>query len=76
MPVKFYLGDVVRLKKSHNCGSHDWKVLRTGIDFRIECQGCQHQAWIPRKKLEKSLKSFVSRGPECPEEEKGDDSQK
>lgn len=72
MPVKFYLGDIVKLKKSHNCGNHDWKVLRTGIDFRIECLGCGHQAWIPRKKLEKSLKNFVSRGPECPEEEKGD----
>lgn len=52
------VGDVLYLKKQHPCGSHEWEVLRTGIDFRIKCLGCGHQVMIPRKKLEKNIKSI------------------
>lgn len=50
------IGDVITLKKTHPCGSYDWEVLRTGIDFRIKCQGCGHMVMIPRVKLEKNIK--------------------
>jgi len=53
------VGDIVRLRKPHPCGSTDWKVMRTGMDFRIQCLGCQHQAWIPRVKLERNLKEIL-----------------
>lgn len=61
MPIPFEVGDVVRLKKSHNCGSHEWKLLRVGMDFRMRCMGCGHEAWTPRVKLEKNFRAFVSR---------------
>ena len=57
IPLK--VGDIVRLRKAHPCGSQDWKVMRTGMDFRIQCLGCQHQAWIPRIKLERNLKEIL-----------------
>jgi len=57
IPLK--VGDIVRLRKQHPCGSTDWKVMRTGMDFRIQCLGCQHQAWIPRIKLERNLKEIL-----------------
>lgn len=41
------IGDVLQLKKKHPCGSNEWKVLRIGADFRLECTGCQHQIMIP-----------------------------
>jgi len=50
------VGDIVKLKKQHPCGSHEWEVLRIGADFRIKCAGCGHQIMIPRKTLEKSVK--------------------
>lgn len=50
------VGDILTLKKSHPCGSYDWEVLRTGIDFRIKCQGCGHMVMIPRVKIEKNIK--------------------
>ncbi len=50
------IGDMITLKKAHPCGSFDWEVLRTGIDFRIKCQGCGHLVMIPRVKLEKNIK--------------------
>ena len=62
IPLK--VGDIVRLRKPHPCGSIDWKVMRTGMDFRIQCLGCQHQAWIPRIKLERNLKEILQRAEE------------
>lgn len=55
----FNIGDIVELKKEHPCGSKLWKILRTGADFRIECQGCKHSLMIPRIKFEKSVKKIV-----------------
>jgi len=61
MEIKtFKLGDLVELKKPHPCGSKIWKVVRTGADIRIECQGCRHQVMIPRSKFEKSIKKVIS----------------
>lgn len=57
--VQLNVGDIIRLRKPHPCGGHDWKVMRTGMDFRIQCLNCQHQAWIPRVKLERQLKEIV-----------------
>ncbi|MCT4597612.1 MAG: DUF951 domain-containing protein [Vallitalea sp.] len=53
------VGDVLLMKKQHPCGSHEWEVLRTGIDFRIKCLGCNHQVMIARKKLEKNIKKII-----------------
>ncbi|MBO5301376.1 MAG: DUF951 domain-containing protein, partial [Peptococcaceae bacterium] len=33
---------------------------RVGMDFRIRCTTCDHQSWIPRVKLEKSIKKVIS----------------
>jgi hypothetical protein len=56
----FAVGDIVELKKSHPCGSKNWKILRTGADFRIECQGCKHSVMVTRVKFEKSVKRIVT----------------
>lgn len=54
--MNFQVGDIITLKKKHPCGSHDWKVLRVGADFRLSCQGCGRQVMMPRTTVEKSLK--------------------
>lgn len=54
------VGDHVLLKKQHPCGSYEWEILRTGIDFRLKCMGCGHLIMIPRKKVEKSIKTVLS----------------
>lgn len=56
---EFKLGDLVEMKKQHPCGSKIWKVLRTGADIRIECQGCRHQVMIPRSKFERNMKKVI-----------------
>lgn len=62
-PLRLYLDDVVRLRKPHPCGALDWTVVRLGADIGLRCHGCNHKVLLPRRTLEKRLKTFVSRGP-------------
>lgn len=57
--MKLNVGDVVRLRKSHPCGNSDFRIMRTGMDFRIECLKCGHQTWITRIKLERNIKTIL-----------------
>ena len=49
------LGDVLVMKKPHPCGSREWSVMRTGMDFRLKCLGCGHEVLLPRSKAEKNI---------------------
>ena len=31
----YEVGDIVKLKKQHPCGSSEWEILRVGADFRL-----------------------------------------
>lgn len=62
MALILKVGDQVTLKKEHPCGSHDWEILRTGMDFRIKCIGCGRQVWIARKELERRIKQVLREG--------------
>ena len=64
--VDIQVGDIIRLKKKHPCGSSEWKVLRIGMDFRLECLGCGHMVMIPRKQAEKNLRGWMRDGIELP----------
>lgn len=57
--MKLYVGDILKTKKAHPCGGDEWEIMRVGMDFRIRCLKCDHQAWIPRTKLEKSIKKVL-----------------
>ena len=61
--ITYALGGIVRLKKKHPCGSFDWEILRTVMDFRLKCQGCGHLILIPRTKFEKMVKGKVENQP-------------
>jgi len=59
MIVQYGIGDIVKMKKTHPCGSDQWEVMRTGIDFRLKCLGCGHYVMIPRPKFEKAVKEIL-----------------
>ncbi|MDI6619117.1 MAG: DUF951 domain-containing protein [Clostridiales bacterium] len=59
MPGKFYVGDVVQMRKQHPCGGFQWEVMRVGADFRIKCLTCGHQVMLPRVKFEKAVKKVI-----------------
>ena len=55
---KYAVGDIVKLKKPHPCGSSEWEILRVGADFRLKCPGCGHQVMVPRILAEKNTKEI------------------
>jgi len=56
------LKDILVMKKTHPCGSREWEVLRTGMDFRMRCLGCGHEIMVPRSKAEKSIRQILRNG--------------
>ena len=54
----YQVGDIVKLKKPHPCGSHEWEILRVGADFRLKCMGCGHQIMVERKLVEKNTRGL------------------
>jgi hypothetical protein len=62
-PQEFFLDDVVRLRKPHPCGSDEWVVVRLGADIGLRCRGCGRRVLLPRRELERRIKTFVQRGP-------------
>ena len=57
-PYTYEVGDIVRMKKKHPCGSFEGYILRVGVDFRLKCTGCGHQIKIARKLVEKNTKDL------------------
>lgn len=53
------VGDVLRMKKPHPCGSQEFTVLRVGMDFKIRCNGCGREVMRPRLKCEKNIKKVL-----------------
>ena len=58
MEYKYEVGDIVKLKKKHPCGSFEWEILRVGADFRVKCIGCGHQFMIDRKSFVKNTRGL------------------
>ena len=60
--LQLFVGDVVRLRRAHPCGSDTWLVDRLGADIGLRCQGCGRHILIERRPLERRLAAFVERG--------------
>lgn len=60
--LELLLGDVVRLRRAHPCGSSEWQIDRLGADIGLRCQGCRRHVLLERRLLESRLTGFVSRG--------------
>ena len=53
--MEYNIGDIVRTKKVHPCGSKLWKITRVGVDFKLECKGCNHVITVERQKALKMI---------------------
>ena len=62
MTVDIKLGDEVRLRKPHPCGSYEWEVVRVGADIGLKCLKCQRRVLLERSVFERRLKQVISRG--------------
>ena len=55
MPIDVQVGDVVRLRKPHPCGSFEWLVVRIGLDIGLKCQTCGRKVMLPRSEFNKRV---------------------
>ena len=62
VPVAFFIGDVLRLRKPHPCGGFEWTVVRLGADIGLACTTCGRRVLLPRREVERRTRQFVSRG--------------
>ena len=60
--MTFTVGQIVKMKKSHPCGSDQWEILRVGADFKLKCLGCGHMVMLPRNKVEKNILKGTDNG--------------
>ena len=49
--------DILTMKKKHPCGSSRMFVLRSGMDFKLRCEGYGHEFMVSRSKIEKNVKA-------------------
>jgi hypothetical protein len=59
--MEYQIGDIVRTKKVHPCGSKLWEITRVGIDFKLKCRGCGHEILVERPKALKMITKLESK---------------
>jgi hypothetical protein len=60
MTIEVKLGDIVRLRKAHPCGSYEWEVVRVGADIGLKCLKCQRRVLLKREVFRRRVRQFVS----------------
>jgi len=57
--MEYKLNDIVVMKKTHPCGSSDFKIIRLGADIKIKCLKCEHVIKLPRIDFNKKIKKVI-----------------
>lgn len=60
--MNLLVGDILKMKKPHPCGSKEWELLRVGMDFRMKCCGCGHMVMLARAQAEKNVRGVIRNG--------------
>ena len=61
--VDLRIGDRISLRKTHPCGSREWRVVRLGADIGLVCEGCGHRILMDRLDVERRFTGHIDRGP-------------
>ena len=59
--MEFQVGDIVKTKKQHPCGSKLWEITRVGVDFKLKCLGCGHTIMVERPKALKMITKKIEK---------------
>ena len=60
VPLEIHIGDRVRMRKAHPCGSYEWEITRIGADIGMRCLTCDRRVMLPRSKFEKRVKEILT----------------
>lgn len=56
-----HVGDVVKLKKPHPCGTNEWEIARVGADIRLKCCRCGRSVMLERFEFDRRFRGFLAR---------------
>lgn len=62
MKNNYELNSILQMKKKHPCGCDTFKVIRVGVDIKIECTNCGRTIMLPRVDLNKKIKKVLTEG--------------
>jgi hypothetical protein len=54
------VGDVVRFKKAHPCGTNEWEIVRVGADIGLVCHGCGRKVMLARSEFNQRYRGHIS----------------
>ena len=57
--MRYQIDEIIIFKKSHACGSNEWKIIKTGVDIRLECLGCKRNIVLLPSEIDKRIKKTV-----------------
>lgn len=57
--TNYNIGDILEFKKTHPCGGSQWKIIRVGVDCKLECTTCNRVIIIPRIEISKKMKKYI-----------------
>ena len=52
-------GDLLEFKKPHPCGGTIWKVVKYGVDCKLECTTCKRVIILSRVDISKRIKKII-----------------
>lgn len=59
MKNNYGLNQIVEMKKDHPCGCNKFKIIRVGVDIKIECTNCSRTIMLPRVDFNKKIKKVL-----------------
>lgn len=54
------VGDLIRMRKPHPCGSDQWTITFVGSDIKMKCMGCGRIVMLDRPTFEKRVKKILA----------------
>lgn len=60
--LEYKIADLVKMKKSHPCGSDEFEVITTGDKVTIKCTKCDRLIEFTRKDFEKYVRKIYRDG--------------
>ncbi len=59
MKNNYGLNQIVEMKKDHPCGCNKFKIIRVGVDIKIQCTNCGRTIMLPRIDFNKKIKKVL-----------------
>jgi len=59
MKNNYGLNQIVEMKKEHPCGCNKFKIIRVGVDIKIQCTNCGRTIMLPRIDFNKKIKKVL-----------------